>query len=94
MKFAGVDTNVESNRNKDSDIYAQSLVKRFEKLLILNKRDLSELLDSVKKLCNKIHEGITYQKHMTQHILDKDYEWINSLNNCFLSVRVFIFNVV
>jgi len=40
----------ESSRNKDSDIYAQSLVKRFEKLLILNKRDLSELLDSIKKL--------------------------------------------
>jgi len=45
-----VETLEESNKNKDSDIYAQSLVKRFEKLLILNKRDLSELLDSVKKL--------------------------------------------
>ena len=44
----------------------------------------SSNIDDVKKLCNKIHEGITYQKHMTQHILDKDYEWINSLNNCFL----------
>ncbi len=40
----------ESNRNKDSDIYAQSLIKRFEKLLILNKRDLSESIDSIKKL--------------------------------------------
>ena len=44
----------------------------------------SSNIDEVKKLCNKTHEGITYQKHMTQHILDKDYEWINSLNNCFL----------
>ena len=40
----------ETNRNKESDIYAQSLVKRFEKLLILNKRDLSEVMDSIKKL--------------------------------------------
>ena len=28
----------------------------------------SSNIDDVKKLCNKIHEGITYQKHMTQHI--------------------------
>ncbi len=40
----------ESNRNKDSDTYALSLVKRFEKLLILNKRDLSESVESIKKL--------------------------------------------
>ena len=40
----------ETNRNKDSDTYAQSLVKKFEKLLILNKRDLSEVIDGIKKL--------------------------------------------
>ena len=43
----------ESNRNKDSDTYAQSLVKRFEKLLILNKRDLSEVIDKYKKIKRK-----------------------------------------
>ncbi len=40
----------ETNKNKDSDTYAQSLVKKFEKLLILNKRDLSEVIDGIKKL--------------------------------------------
>ena len=41
-------------------------------------------IDDVKNLCQLKLDGITYQKHMTQHILDKDYEWINSLHNCFL----------
>ena len=40
----------ETNKNKDSDIYAQSLVKKFERLLILNKRDLSEAIEVIKKL--------------------------------------------
>ena len=40
----------EKNKNKDTDIYAQSLVKKFEKLLVINKRDLSESLGNIKKL--------------------------------------------
>tara|TARA_A100001015_G_scaffold274947_1_gene331772 strand:+ start:1042 stop:3429 length:2388 start_codon:yes stop_codon:yes gene_type:complete len=45
-----VETVLDTNKNKDTDAYAQSLVKKFEKLLILNKRDLSEVIDGIKKL--------------------------------------------
>ncbi|MDC0418070.1 endopeptidase La [Pelagibacteraceae bacterium] len=40
----------DTNKNKDSDLYALSLVKKFEKLLILNKRDLADSLNSIKKI--------------------------------------------
>lgn len=29
-------------------------------------------------------DGITYQKHMTQHLLDNDFSWTANLCNCFL----------
>ena len=41
-------------------------------------------IDDVKILCQKHDIGITYQKHMTQHILDLDFKWMNKLKNCFL----------
>ena len=41
--------------------------------------------EDVKKIC-LTHDplGITYQKHMTQHMLQEDLSWINNLTNCFL----------
>jgi len=41
-------------------------------------------INEVKVLCQKSITGISYQKHMTQHILDNDYKWIDTLCNCFL----------
>ena len=41
-------------------------------------------IDEVKNLCQKPDTGLTYQKHMTQHILDQDFKWMNKLKNCFL----------
>ncbi len=41
-------------------------------------------IEDVKNLCIKSNIGITYQKHMTHHILDKDFSWLNTLCNCFL----------
>ena len=41
-------------------------------------------IDDVKKNCQVANKGITYQKHMTHHIIDKDYSWMNQLINCFL----------
>mgnify|MGYP001201489933 FL=1 len=41
-------------------------------------------IDDVKKNCQVANKGVTYQKHMTQHIIDKDYSWMNELINCFL----------
>jgi len=40
----------DTNKNKEADLYALSLIKKFEKLLILNKRDLSDSINSIKKL--------------------------------------------
>jgi ATP-dependent Lon protease len=40
----------DTNKSKESDLYALSLVKKFEKLLILNKRDLADSINSIKKL--------------------------------------------
>ena len=41
--------------------------------------------DDVVDICkSKDEKGITYQKHMTQHILYKDLSWTDSLCNCFL----------
>jgi len=40
----------DNNKGKESDLYAMNLVKKFEKLLILNKRDLSDSINSIKKL--------------------------------------------
>ena len=41
-------------------------------------------IDDVKKNCQVANKGVTYQKHMTHHIIDKDYSWMNQLINCFL----------
>ena len=40
----------DKNKTKESDLFALSLVKKFEKLLVLNKRDLSDSINSIKKL--------------------------------------------
>ena len=38
------------NKTKDLDAFAQNLVKKFEKLLILNKRDLADSIGNIKKI--------------------------------------------
>ena len=40
----------ETGINKDTELYANSLSKKFEKLLTLNKKDLSEAIDNLKRL--------------------------------------------
>ena len=44
----------------------------------------SNNIEDVKKNCQVKSDGLTYQKHMTHHIIDKDYSWMNPLINCFL----------
>ena len=42
-------------------------------------------VEDVKNLCIKSNIGITYQKHMTHHILDETrLDWIDKGINCFL----------
>ena len=38
----------DTNISKDLDVYAQGLVKRFEKLIVLNKKDFNENLNVIK----------------------------------------------
>jgi len=40
----------DTNKTKESELFALSLVKKFEKLLVLNKRDLLDSINSIKKL--------------------------------------------
>ena len=40
----------DTNKTKDTDLYAQNLIKKFEKLLILNKKDLADIMSGIKKL--------------------------------------------
>ena len=40
----------DTNKTKETELFALSLVKKFEKLLVLNKRDLSDSINSIKKL--------------------------------------------
>ena len=40
----------DTNKSKESEFFALSLLKKFEKLLIVNKRDLSESINNIKKL--------------------------------------------
>jgi len=40
----------DTNKTKESELFALSIVKKFEKLLVINKRDLSDSVNSIKKL--------------------------------------------
>ena len=40
----------DTNKSKETELFALSLIKKFEKLLVLNKRDLSDSINSIKKL--------------------------------------------
>ena len=40
----------DTNKTKETDLYALSLVKKFERLLVLNKRDLAESANNIKKI--------------------------------------------
>jgi ATP-dependent Lon protease len=40
----------DSNKSKEAELHANSLIKKFEKLVILNKKDLSDSISNIKKL--------------------------------------------
>ena len=66
----------EDTNKKDVETYSQNLVKKFERLQILNKRDLSESISSLKKLKDpsEIADNIAYnlniQIHQKQELLE------------------------
>jgi ATP-dependent Lon protease len=78
------------NKNKDSELYALSLVKKFERLLVLNKRDLADSINSIKKLkdpsqiADNIASNLNLQIFEKQELLEttdlrKRLEKINAL---------------
>jgi ATP-dependent Lon protease len=80
----------ESEKNKESELFALSIVKKFEKLLILNKRDLSDSINSIKKLkdpsqiADNIASNLNLQIFEKQELLEiidlrKRLEKINEL---------------
>ena len=94
---ASVEVTEDTNKTKESDLYALSLVKKFEKLLILNKRDLSDSINSIKKLkdpsqiADNIASNLNIQIFEKQELLEiidlrKRLEKINELLDKEISV--------
>jgi len=80
----------DTNKSKETDLYALSLIKKFEKLLILNKRDLSDSINGIKKLkdpsqiADNIASNLNLQIFEKQELLEikdlkKRLEKINEL---------------
>ena len=80
----------DTNKNKESDLYALNLVKKFERLLVLSKRNLADSLNSIKKLkepsqiADNIASNLNLQIFEKQELLEtidlrKRLEKINEL---------------
>jgi len=80
----------DTNKSKESDLYALSLVKKFERLLVLSKRDLADSINNIKKLkdpsqiADNIASNLNLQIYKKQEILEitdlqKKLEKINKL---------------
>ena len=80
----------DTNKTKDTELFALSLVKKFEKLLVLNKRDLSDSINSIKKLkdpsqiADNVASNLNLQIYEKQELLEivdlrKRLEKINEL---------------
>ena len=61
----------DKNKSKESDLYALSLVKKFERLLILNKRDLADSINSIKKLKNPSQIADNIASNLNLQIFEK-----------------------
>ena len=59
------------NKTKESELFALSLIKKFEKLLILNKRDLSESIGSIKKLIDPSQIADNVASNLNLQIFEK-----------------------
>jgi len=61
----------DTNKNKESDLYALSLIKKFERLLILNKRDLADSMNSIKKLKDSSQIADNIASNLNLQIFEK-----------------------
>jgi len=80
----------DSNKTKETELFGLSLIKKFEKLSVLNKRDLSDSINSIKKLkdpsqiADNIASNLNLQIFEKQELLEtidlrKRLEKINEL---------------
>ena len=61
----------DTNKSKESDLYALSLIKKFEKLILLNKRDLTDSINSIKKFKNPSHIADNIASNLNLQIFEK-----------------------
>jgi ATP-dependent Lon protease len=70
---------VDEKNNEDLENYSQALVKKFEKLSFLNKKDLSEAIDSIKKFKNpsNIADNIASNLNLPIHEKQELFELVD-----------------
>jgi ATP-dependent Lon protease len=61
----------DTNKSKESDLYALSLIKKFEKLILLNKRDLTDSINSIKKFKDPSHIADNIASNLNLQIFEK-----------------------
>jgi len=61
----------DTNKSKESDLYALSLIKKFEKLILLNKRDLTDSINSIKKFKDPSHIADNIVSNLNLQIFEK-----------------------
>jgi len=61
----------DQNVSKDLDVFASSLVKRYEKLLVLNKKDLNEGTNNLKNLTNASQIANNISSNLSVQIFEK-----------------------
>ena len=73
QKFLTCEVEIKEDQNisKDAEIFATSLVKKYEKLLILNKRDLNEGANNIKNLRNPVQIANNISSNLPIQIFEK-----------------------
>ena len=59
------------NKTKETEIFAFNLVKKFEKLLIVNKKNLSDSIEAIKKLKDPSHIADNIASNLNLQIFEK-----------------------
>ena len=61
----------DTNKNKDTEIYAQGLLKKFERLMVLNKKDINDSATDLKKIKDPSHIADNLASNLNLQILEK-----------------------
>ena len=61
----------DTNKNKDTEIYAQGLLKKFERLMVLNKKDINDSATDLKKIKDPSHIADNLASNLNLQILVK-----------------------